>query len=802
MVSALILDGMKKRGFTFILFLLACTLFPAALTFAASPVVPNSEFGENGLALTDLGIGLDEAAAIAVQQDGRILVGGTSANGIDTDMAVVRYLVDGSEDPDFFFAAGSIIGAGFGDDGVRSLTIDTDGTILLGGYIEESGVKSGVVVRVLPSGQLDYNFGELGVVVLENDGLDSDFYDIALLGDGKIVTAGLSENATSTTPLLARFQADGVIDATFGTGGTQSDPDKNGVWHGIEVSPGGSILVGGYLLDDTQRKGLYLARYDSDGTVDPAFGEKGRVVASDPDEEIIAYDIGLLPDGGLVAVGQVIASGGAGSMMVARYLHDGSPDTEFSENGVLVYDIGSDSGAYSVTILEDGTILAAGYRSGPTGKDTVIVRFGGSSTAQESAAPEEPADPENDPTEIIKISALKIEPSSFALADASLYRSVQDADIITTTLSGSDEISRAITALPDGTFYTAGSSGSAGDTAIMVASYTDSVASGSAVNSAGPVVSDYYTIATEPITDVTRVGALTGGIITPVEEGDSVCVAECEALCDEIGGTEEEIATCKEGCQVTECEASCDETGGTEEEIATCKELCQGTCAVPTITMHGVVYSVEPDPEYKVDDGGGVDPPVDGDPVDPGGGTDPLPENPFGRDDFFGFDDYFVLDGQTEDGEGDGEYSSQIEDVNPQTVYYVRAYAVLSDGTVIYGNENVFKTNDSCFIATAAFGGIDDFAVQALRQFRDRFLKPYSWGQAFIGAYYHFSPPIADMVARSLLLRALVILLLLPVLGAALFMLYVPLLPFTLQSLVLALLARRYGPLIKKPITL
>jgi hypothetical protein len=137
--------------------------------------------------------------------------------------------------------------------------------------------------------------------------------------------------------------------------------------------------------------------------------------------------------------------------------------------------------------------------------------------------------------------------------------------------------------------------------------------------------------------------------------------------------------------------------------------------------------------------------------------------NPFGRDRLFDLDNYLVTEGQTDDGEGAGEFFSDIEDVNPQTIYYVRAYALLSDGTVIYGQDKEFRTEDSCFIATAAFGSIDGQGVRILRQFRDQFLTTSSFGNGIIGWYYKISPPLADIVGQSLFHRALVITLLMPV---------------------------------------
>ncbi|HSL41028.1 MAG TPA: CFI-box-CTERM domain-containing protein, partial [Desulforhopalus sp.] len=109
--------------------------------------------------------------------------------------------------------------------------------------------------------------------------------------------------------------------------------------------------------------------------------------------------------------------------------------------------------------------------------------------------------------------------------------------------------------------------------------------------------------------------------------------------------------------------------------------------------------------------------------------------------------------GWTEDGSGDGEYGSDIQGITPNTTYYVRAYAVLGNGRVIYGNQLSFATDDACFIATAAYGSILQNQVVTLRTFRDRFLLPSQAGRQLVDVYYRFSPVIAEAVADNALLR-------------------------------------------------
>ncbi len=134
---------------------------------------------------------------------------------------------------------------------------------------------------------------------------------------------------------------------------------------------------------------------------------------------------------------------------------------------------------------------------------------------------------------------------------------------------------------------------------------------------------------------------------------------------------------------------------------------------------------------------------------------------------FSALDDKFVTSGSTSDGGGTGIFSSVLDNLRPGTFFYVRAYAKTETGTVYYGNQQGFRTADSCFIATAAFGSIFHPYVRTLRDFRDRFLLGNRPGKMLVALYYRYSPPIADQIAAVPALRTMTRVLLLPVVGAA-----------------------------------
>ena len=92
-----------------------------------------------------------------------------------------------------------------------------------------------------------------------------------------------------------------------------------------------------------------------------------------------------------------------------------------------------------------------------------------------------------------------------------------------------------------------------------------------------------------------------------------------------------------------------------------------------------------------------------------------------------------------------------------------------------------------CFIATAAFGSPLAPQVELLREFRDRYLLPHPAGQAFVALYYALSPPLAELIAGSEILRAIVRVALVPFIGWAALILWSPTLGLGIAFVILGL---------------
>lgn len=163
-----------------------------------------------------------------------------------------------------------------------------------------------------------------------------------------------------------RIMATGVLDPSFGQGGkvTTDFGGSEGV-SVVLLQPDGKILaVGG--------KGVFnpnvdcaLARYNSDGTLDPLFGTGGKTVTHIPNYRFVTYDAALQPDGKIVVVGRLDRDFYApAEIFLIRYTADGGLDSGFGNNGTLAISFSHHCFGTSVAIQPDGKIIAsAGYGS-------------------------------------------------------------------------------------------------------------------------------------------------------------------------------------------------------------------------------------------------------------------------------------------------------------------------------------------------------------------------------------------------------------------------------------------------------
>lgn len=293
-------------------------------------------FGDHGLVTTDFNGGPDEAYALAIQPDGKVVVGGTAAPGPNPDpnagfyilkFALARYNVDGSLD--LTFGSGGKVVPGLQGDvkgvttslAIHGLAIQSDGKIVVCGDVPWTLARFGA------SGNLDQSFGNGGSVTsfVENGGRAM---AMAFQTDGKIIAGGYQASF-----VVARYKIDGSLDPSFGTGGKVTTSFKGGydLAFALSLQNDGKVILAGE-ADNLSQYDVGVARYDTSGALDSTFGNGGKITT----DFAGAYDhvggMAVQSDGKIVVAGSIEQP--QESVALARYT--GTPFNSINETGFFV----------------------------------------------------------------------------------------------------------------------------------------------------------------------------------------------------------------------------------------------------------------------------------------------------------------------------------------------------------------------------------------------------------------------------------------------------------------------------------
>jgi uncharacterized delta-60 repeat protein len=325
-------------------------------------------FGAGGIATTDLGGDDDEAYDAALLPDGGIVaVGRTDAAGFtQLDFGVVRYGPDGT--PKAGFGSAGVVKTDIlgGGDQANAVAVQPDGKIVVAGFATRSGIDSDfALVRYNADGTPDQSFDGDGVVTTDLGTRSDDARAIAIQPDGRIVVAGTAGEDIA----LVRYLSDGRPDKSFGQAGTKiTDLGSEDVANGVALTATGQVLVAGYTLGPKIDRDFLVARYRADGVLDTTFGDHGAVKTDLGAGDDFAENLVADPSGRIVLVGRA-TSATILDMALVRYLPDGGLDTGFDGDGILTADFhGPGEFGQDVAIDADGRIVAAGYTG--NGADT------------------------------------------------------------------------------------------------------------------------------------------------------------------------------------------------------------------------------------------------------------------------------------------------------------------------------------------------------------------------------------------------------------------------------------------------
>jgi uncharacterized delta-60 repeat protein len=344
-------------------------------------------FGTGGIVTTSggwSGINFNAVATYpnaGTANDGKIVATGQVFTSKTSYFDFIRYNLDGTLDRSFG-GSGQVANSSLilGDD----VKVQPDGKVVGAGSANSHATGYDfAVVRYNADGSLDTSFGGKagnGTVTTDINQKSSDLgRHLVLQNDGKIVVAGTTTPSginlgVSADLALVRYNADGSLDTSFGSGGKVIQhfawpllTGGNGVFLDMALDPGssaldpntGKIVVVAELNND---RGAVVVRFNANGSLDTSFGGGAGYVS------FSTVDIGVeavQSDDRIVVAWE--------SHGLARLNPDGTPDPSFASGGFAP--LPNNSFARSVMIQADGKILAAGYQGGTSGNHFMVARY-------------------------------------------------------------------------------------------------------------------------------------------------------------------------------------------------------------------------------------------------------------------------------------------------------------------------------------------------------------------------------------------------------------------------------------------
>jgi uncharacterized delta-60 repeat protein len=193
------------------------------------------------------------------------------------------------------------------------------------------------------------------------------------------VTAPGTDSSTDYATVVAKLTPQGVLDTTFGAGGFAIKNvfvGANGeVTRGIVVQSTGKIVVAGAVehagAADPRDRDMFAARFNADGTLDTTFGTGGVAILDLSDGEVVGngfvadsqWGLAVYPDDRLVISGGQKREGATDTdWAIVRLTANGARDTTFGTNGVFSLDVDNvNNNPRNPTILPDGSVISSGY---------------------------------------------------------------------------------------------------------------------------------------------------------------------------------------------------------------------------------------------------------------------------------------------------------------------------------------------------------------------------------------------------------------------------------------------------------
>jgi uncharacterized delta-60 repeat protein len=398
----------------------------------------DTAFGTNGI-ITVPGVSYDQLYSLAIESDGKILVGGaiTPMGANNQDYWIGRFSATGAADTGFG-TNGVVAGNGTSGGLAVGVGVDPSGNVVGGGYFV-NGSAMGRTARFTAAGALDPTFGAGGIgpadtynisfsnslafepngtVTSSGAGLDPASFAyhvmftrttaagtadasfgtggvatrtvggsfdraqaVAFQPDGKVLVGGWAYSGGNA--VVVRLNHDGSLDTSFGKQGVLTESRNLNYVNAIAVQPTGNILVSGVSgFGAGGKRQFVVERFDASGQVDMTFGNMGVAGgAITAGQDAVGVNMAIAPDGSIVLVGQTVATGTTFAYGVMELTQDGAP-TAFGTSGVALTTFASSTSAIAThaVVQADGSVVVLGM----VGTTPTLVRYAPNGT-QDSA---------------------------------------------------------------------------------------------------------------------------------------------------------------------------------------------------------------------------------------------------------------------------------------------------------------------------------------------------------------------------------------------------------------------------------
>ncbi len=223
----------------------------------------DATFDGDGVAITDMYGDYDQAIAVALQDDGRIVLGGICKVGGNDDFCLARYNSNGSLDTSFSGDGKVSTAVGSNEDAIYYLAIQSDGRILATGETSNGANNDFALLRYLSNGSLDPTFGSSGKVITTFGSGNDYAREVAIDAHDRIVVAGFATISGNFDFAVARFLSDGQLDLAFDDDGKVTTPIGSGDDRGFALAidqAAERFYVGGSTYNGTDED-FALVRY-------------------------------------------------------------------------------------------------------------------------------------------------------------------------------------------------------------------------------------------------------------------------------------------------------------------------------------------------------------------------------------------------------------------------------------------------------------------------------------------------------------------------------------------------------------